>query len=116
MSFRMRGFVRACGLVLLLPAVPVSLVAQIVDASSVPEERSHRILGVPALTPETALLWQSTGLTQQQIPDPGAFGAWDDWSSTKKTMVVAGIVVGLLLIALLAHSSCSGPTTCGQGA
>lgn len=56
MSFRMRGLVRACGSVLLLSTVPVSVLGQVVVTGQVTEEQSGR-----AVSAADVLLTDSLG-------------------------------------------------------
>ena len=77
------------------------------DASLVPEERSQHVLGVPALTPATAVLWQPTAENRAGIfgepllSYPAPVPEWGEWSTEKRVLVVGGIVVGLMVLGIL---------------
>jgi hypothetical protein len=73
----------------------------------VPEARSQHALGVPALTPVTAVLWQpivenSAGIFgEPSLSNPAPVPGWGEWSTEKRVWVVGGIVVGLMVLGLL---------------
>ena len=99
----------------LLVALPITQVAAqterqdstTADASLVPEERSQHVLGVPALTPAVALLWQPIAenragiFDEPSLSDPAPVPGWDEWSTEKRVLVVGGVVVGLMVLGLL---------------
>ena len=99
----------------LLVALPITQVAAQVarqdsttaDASLVVQERSQHVLGVPALTPATAVLWQPiaekrAGLfAEPSLSNPAPVPGWDEWSTEKRVLVVGSIVVGLMVLGLL---------------
>ena len=99
----------------LLVALPITQVAAqtvrqdstTADASLVVQERSQHGLGVPALTPATAALWQPiaenpAGLfVDPSLSNPTPIPAWGEWSTEKRVWVVGGIVVGLMVLGLL---------------
>ena len=100
------------GFLVILPITPV--LAQTApqdpttaDASSVSEARSQPVLGIPALTPERALLWQpiienrARILRERPLPNPAPVPGWGDWSTEKRVLVVGGIVVGLAVLGVL---------------
>jgi len=98
----------------LLVTLPTQVLAQTApqdsgtaEASLVPDERSQRVLGVPAPTAVTALLWQpiienrARILRERPLPNPAPVPGWGDWSTEKRVLVVGGIVVGLAILGVL---------------
>ncbi len=73
------------------------------ETSLVPEARSRPVLGVPALTPERALLWQpiAENRGEPSLSNPAPVPGWDDWSTEKRVWVVGGIVVGLMVLGIV---------------
>ncbi len=73
------------------------------EASSVPEEGSQPVLGVPVLTPERVLLWQpiAENRGEPSSSSPAPVPGWSDWSTEKRVWVVGGIVVGLVVLGVL---------------
>ena len=77
------------------------------ETSLVPEERSQHVLGVPALTPATAVLWQPIAenragiFGEPSLSNPAPVPGWGDWSCKKRVWVVGGIVAGLVVLGLL---------------
>ena len=73
------------------------------EALLVPEERSQLALGVRALTPERALLWQPIAENpgEPSSSNPAPVPGWSDWSTEKRVLVVGGIVVGLVVLGIV---------------
>ena len=92
----------------LLVTTPLKQVlAQAAQQDSTTAETSverERVVRVPPLTRETALLWQPLAekrpgaFAEPSLSNRDAVPGWRDWSDEKKVILVAAVVVAVLLI------------------
>jgi len=77
-----------------------------VGVSSRPEEGSPGVREASARVPAAALLWQSIAENQADVVEESSFSpvpvpGWSDWPTEKRVWVVAGVVVGLMVLGIV---------------